>query len=613
MNNSLKHNPSDYELKSLFERKVKENKERELPLLNSYFLYEFKIRIKELIFKKLNIDLSLNEIQLASVPKGLGFDISIQLRELMKDMKTYIASQQKDIVHILQEETGLNFDQVQTKGPFINIKFKTHSLASKVLGSVIKLGSNYGTSNEFFGKNILVDYSSPNIGKSLHVGHIGTTFLGQIMTNIYKSFGYTTISINHLGDWGTPVGLVKVAEEEFGELPEFKSKREDFGDYYSSLYSEISSAQKGDPSLRERAKKFFLELEADKKEAKDFWKRLCAESIAELQKTYLSFGIFFDCFLGESFYENDLEESIKDVEKLSVANSDGAVLLVDFKDSKFDKVLITKSDGSTTYITRDIAALKKRREIFSLDKTVYVVGTEQNLHFRQLFKIGDLLGYMPFKDCVHIPIGLLTRNGKKISSRDGEALGFKELYSDVLTQCQKRTKESLEALDENALKEVTEKIAQAAMFYSIASITPGKNSEFDIEKITNTKGKSGPSVQYACVRANSILKKVGKSSISNLDGVDNKTLDKIAGFQGLLLKIADYPVVIENCIKLNTAHFLTVYLEEMVQEFTTFIHAVRIKDTEKPLQDIYLLLVEVSKITLENGLRLLNISVPEVM
>lgn len=608
--NQLKPLPEISEIQELVNKKKNELKEHRT--LDSYLVYNLRESIAKLVGCNSKIELKASDIQFADVPPNMPFDISIQFRSLMKDMKSYMSSQQKEIISILEEnKVKLGFSEISAKGPFINVNLNTANLCN-IITCINNEKESYGYSNSYFGKNIAVDFSSPNMGKSLHVGHIGTTLLGQVMSNIYACFNYNVFKINHIGDWGTPVGLVKVAEEEFANDEEVVALKGDIANYYATLYAKISAAQKENPELRERAKDFFLKLEKGESEAKSFFERVWKESVDELNKTYSEFNIEYDFFFGESFYEDYLEKAIEDVKKSKIATEDGEALLIEFEDEGLGRVLVIKSDGSTTYLTRDIAALRKRNDLLNLDKTVYVVGSEQTLHFRQLFKIGNDLGYMPSENCVHIPIGLLTKNGKKISSRTGGALGFKELYQEVLNKSKERTLESLgEVKDE--VEKTAKATSQAAMFYSIASITPGKNSEFDIDKITNTKGKSGPSIQYACVRANSILKKVGEPKLKLKDIDEEKLSQSLGKFRSLIITLANYPKVIESCISQNTAHLLTNYLDDLVSEFTSFIHEVRIKDAKEIQQSIYLALLKACSQVMENGLRLLNIKVPEQM
>lgn len=615
MNNECLLNPqNESEIINLRTQQEQRTQSCALPKSDSYFLNSFKSQIYQILRSNSDFSFELGDLALAQVPSHIPGDFAIQIKNLMRDMKQFMAVQQSQLINILQQhQVELGLTSVSAQGPFINVELNINPLADKVLSAVSGLGENYGKSDFAFGSNVLVDYSSPNMGKALHAGHIGTTFLGQVLSNIYSAVGSTVFRINHLGDWGTPVGLVKVAEEEFAGLPEIEVLRNKASDYYSALYSKISLAQKEDTSLRERAQIFFSSLEKGEPKAKEFWNRVRQESIAEFEKVYADIGINFNAYLGESFYEPYLKDALSDVVSSGLAKSDGQAVVVDYESEKLGTVLIAKSDGATTYMARDLAAVKKRSELFGLSKAVYVVGTEQNLHFRQLFKIAETLNYCKPAACVHVPIGLLTKNGKKISSRSGGALAFDELYQDVYQKCLETTKGSLVDVSVEEIEKVAKQIANAALYFAIVSTTPGKNSEFDLEKITNTKGKSGPSLQYTCVRANSILNKLGHATKS-IDQCNKDLMAQILmPFKSLILKMTGLNEVLENCSRGNTAHLLTNYLDELSAEFTEFIHAVRIKDAAQEEREIYLNLVNSLLTVLKAGLTILNIEVPERM
>jgi arginyl-tRNA synthetase len=573
---TYRHPKNIAELQKLPGERDQARRQLGFPPADTYFRNIFRNQIASLINEHClsaigNTALHGADIDLGPVPPKFQGDYAVKIPKLMQaNMGEYTKSFLPAFCQAL-EQHGKQIGIIghQATGPFLNISLQAEDFLKKSLQEIAEKEGSYGLLANYQGKRLCIDFSSPNMGKALHVGHVTTNFLGQAMSNLYEAVGYTVLRMNHLGDWGTPVGLLKVAVEEYSERPEIKALQASPAKYFSALYALINEDAKTRPELRDRARDAFSRLEASDPEMLKFW-----------------------LDVREAADECELAGVVERVKESGLAREDGKALVLDFEAEKLGTVLVVKSDGTTTYMTRDIAAIKRRKEVFDLTKSVYVVGNEQALHFRQLFHVADKLGLMPKSSCVHIAFGLLTRDGKKISSRAGGALSFEDLCADVREQCMKVAAESLPDAEITEQQKVAAQVARAALYFSQAQNTPGKNAEFKIEEITNTKGKSGPSLQYACVRAQSILRKLGNPSkpIAELDTKAFENLD--ASLLNLAKVFVELPAMVLACAEQNSAHYLANYLDDLKMSFTTFIHSVVIREAEGDLRDLYLHMVQ---------------------
>jgi|GEM_PF-316416 len=558
-----------------------------------------------------------NDVAIDDVPPNFAGDFAVRLPALMRaDMKLYASESVPKIIDLLngnREKIGIA--KIERKGPYVNITLDRDSFSRAVIEEVRSLSKQYGCSDTFAGKNLMIDFSSPNMGKSLHVGHVGTTLLGAALSNLYEMAGFTVFRVNHLGDWGTPVGFLKIGEEKFGENPEIQSLRSSPAKYYSALYAAATNAAKVDEQVRETAKSKFAALESGDPAMVQFWERVRAESILELETVYKSLGIEFDVYAGEGSYENHVQNIIDEVVKSGLARREDKAVIVDLEHEKLGSLLLNKSDGATTYMARDLAAIKNRTKLFGLDRLVYVVGSEQSLHFKQLFYMADKLGLLPAGGAKHVAIGLMTRNGKKISSREGGAMAFDEFVGGVYQECvTKSAPESAAAEDgqedSKKIEETARQVSQAAIYFSQLKNVPGKDAEFNIELVTNTKGKSGPSIQYAAVRCRSIMERVGPPQQS-LEDLPSSIWSEIDSSSFAVLKrISQFPSVIAHSASDNSAHYLTSYLDDLRSDFTSFIHSVVFRDETGAKLDAYKHILLAGVQVFENGLRAMNSEIP---
>lgn len=510
-----------------------------------YFLERLRAALATLISEIVGEEISSHEVTLAAVPPNHDGDFALQVPLLMRDMPRYRGEILPKINNRIFDLSDFKISYAALVGPFLNFSLSTSSLVATTLHEIEQLGPRYGCTNAQSGKRIIIEYSSPNMGKSLHVGHLGTTLVGQGMANIFEAAGATVFRISHLGDWGTPCGMLEVG---------------------CSMYEK-----------------------------------------------YESLDIDFDAFLGEAFYEPYLHHTIQMLREAGIAEQDGEAVVAKLEEGGLGTVLLQKSDGATTYFARDVVALFKRKELFDYDLALYVVGSEQTLHFRQLFAVAQRMGYLKGAECAHLPIGLITRNGSKISSRAGGALGAEELRDAIYTRALSQVTEALGYLEQDQQSLIAKQLTNGALFYNQLLASPGKSTDFNLSKILDMKGKSGAYLQYACVRGKGILRKVGYPQLL-LEEIDQQVFATIDPSALNMVKLALLlPDIVNQSCDARSPHPLAHYLHLVGQAINHFYQQVKIKDLESPMKDLYLHVLIQTVRALENGLGFLNIQVPDRM
>ncbi len=495
-----------------------------------------------------------------------------------------------------------NIKEIKVLGPYINFYIDWQKLSSKVLKAV---NSKYGTSKEGKGKKIIIDFSSPNIAKPMSVGHLRSTIIGNSLCRIHKHLGYKCIADNHLGDWGTQFGKLIAAYKLWGSEKEVKK---DSIPELLKLYVRFHNEAESNEELLEKGREEFKKLEQGDKENTKLWKSFKELSMKEFEKTYKKLGIKFDTQLGESFYNKMLREVIEDAFKANIVkrNPDGSIVIPLEKYNMTD-LLIQKSDGATLYSTRDLATLKYRKKKYKFYKNIYVVGSEQKLHFKQFIKAAELLGYESAEKSIHVDFGMISLPEGKMSTRKGRVIFLEDLID-------KATKLSERLIEEKSPKlakknKVAQDVAIAAIFYNDLSTDRIKNIVFEWNRMISFDGRSGPYIQYTHARANSILKKAkAKPTLKNVKNLSTETETE------LIKLISRYPSIIKKSAGHYKPHYLALYLFELANKFNEFYQTTPvIKADSKSLTDARLKLVDSVKIVLKSGLYLLGIEAPDKM
>lgn len=496
------------------------------------------------------------------------------------------------------------FEKVENKGGYVNFFLDKKALTKATLDEVIDKADGYGGSDIGKGKKVIVEYSSPNIAKPFHIGHIRSTVIGNSIYKIYDFLGYDTVRINHLGDYGTQFGKMIVAYRKWGKKEEVEKEPIKT---LLGLYVKFHEEAESHPELEDEARHVFKKLEDGEEEEVQLWKWFREESLKEFNRVYDMLGITFDSYAGESFYSDKMDR-ITDMmaEKGLLKKSDGAEI-VDLSEYGMSPALIRKKDGSTLYITRDIAAAVYRKEHYNFDKNIYVVAAQQNLHFQQWFKIIELMGFDWADQCVHINFGLVSLDDGTMSTRKGKVV----FLEDVLNRAVEKTAEIIK--EKNVAKDDLEKVAKqvgiGAVVFNELSNNRIKDYVFSWDKVLNFEGETGPYVQYTHARACSVLR---NAEVELTKDVDFSYISGESAYE-LTKLILRFPQIVQDAADKYEPSVVTRHIVDIAQKFNKFYHDEHILVENKEEQKAKLLLVETTRQTLLNGLGLLGMEAPEKM
>ncbi len=456
---------------------------------------------------------------------------------------------------------------------------------------------------------IIVEFSSPNIAKPMHVGHIRSTIIGAALANIYEALGAKVYRLNHLGDWGTQFGKLIAAYKKWGKREQVKQSPID---EMLRLYVKFHQEMKTDPDLEQEGQKEFLKLENGNRQNKALWNWFKKESLKEFDKLYSRLGVKFSHVLGESYYEPMLKGVVAELlrKKLAVKNEDGSVV-VHLQDASLPPCLVQKSDGGSLYVTRDLAAIRYRVKRFKPSRVLYVVGNEQSLHFEQVFAVAKLLGMSENTELKHVKYGLiLGEDGQKLATREGRIIPLHE----VLDQAHKLALKIVQSKNPGLPAKTKEQIAEAVGVGSVKYNDLSQNRHTDItfnwQKMLSLEGNSAPYLQYTYVRLKSVLKKAGvKNHKINSSTLEQTTVHDIA----VLRTIMRYPEYLRRAAEDSAPHLLAAYLYDLANQINTFYHAAPVLKAEIKLKNFRLSLVSAAADVLKTGLGILGISTVEQM
>ncbi|MEJ6951676.1 arginine--tRNA ligase [Natronospora cellulosivora (SeqCode)] len=502
------------------------------------------------------------------------------------------------------------FEEIKSMGPYLNFFIDKKLIAKTVAENVIEEGDNYGSSNLGEDKNVIVEFSSPNIAKQFHIGHIRTTVIGHALRNIYDFLGFNTIAINHLGDYGTQFGKQILAFKKWGDRSQVEK---DPIPELLKLYIKFHEVAEEKPELEDEARAWFKKLEDGDQEAKELWKWFKDVSMKEFNRVYNLLNIDFDSYAGESFYVDKMGKVVEMLEEKDLLKESEGAKIVDLEEYNMSPALIKKSDGSTLYFTRDIAAAIYRKNEYDFHKNIYVVASQQNLHFQQMFKVLELMDYDWAKDCIHIPFGMVSLEEGTMSTRKGRVV----YLEDVLNKAIDKTKEVIAVKNpdlENKDK-VSEEVGVGAVIYQELSHSRIKDYQFSWDTALSFEGETGPYVQYTHARANSVLEKAGFNEdidINKLEEIDYQVLTEDEPFSVLKL-IYNFPDIIIKAMEKNEPFLITRHITDLAQAFNKFYHEHPILVDDEGIKEARLLLVFIAKNVIKIGLNLLGISAPNKM
>jgi len=501
-------------------------------------------------------------------------------------------------------ETTNSFDKIEAVSGYVNFTIDKGYFAKLVMEEIFGMGDKYGSSNMGEGKNIIVEYSSTNIAKPFHMGHIRSTMIGESLYRIHKYLGYNTTAINHLGDYGTQFGKLIVAFKLWGNketiegnpIPELLK-----------IYVKFHEEAELKPELEDQAREWFKKLEDNDGEAYELWNWFREVSLKEFNRVYGMLGVKFDSYAGESFYSDKMPSVLEELrEKKIMKKSEGAEI-VDLEDYGMPPALITKRDGSTLYITRDLAAAIYRKNHYNFDKNVYVVGNQQKLHFRQWIKIIELMGYEWAKDCIHVDFGLVSLEEGSLSTRSGRVV----FLEDVLNGAVEKTMEIINEKNPNLENKetVAKDVGIGAVIFQELSSSRIKDYTFSLEKTLSFDGETGPYVQYTHARACSVLRKAGVEIDENVDYL--LLQEDVA--KDVVRLLSKFPEMIVLACEKYEPSIVARYVVDLAQSFNRFYHDTQILVDDKELLKARVALVAAVAQTIKNGLRLVCLNAPEKM
>ena len=494
------------------------------------------------------------------------------------------------------------FEKVVATGPYVNFFLDKSKISGQVIKSVIEAGADYGQQDEGHGQNITIDLSSPNIAKPFSVGHLRSTVIGDALSNIFRKMGYNTIKINHLGDWGKQFGLLMVAYKKWGSKEAVEANPID---ELLKLYVRINAEIENDPELDEEGRKWFKKLEDGDPEATELWQWFRDESLVEFNRIYKLLGVEFDSLNGEAFYNDKMDEGVQILEDKGLLKESKGASIVELDDVNLPPAMIKKSDGATLYITRDIATAMYRARTYNFVKNIYAVGQEQSNHFRQLKAVLKKMGFDWSDDMVHVDFGLVTKNRQKLSTRKGNIILLEPTLQEAISRAKAQIEEKNPELENK--EEVAHAVGVGAVkFYDLK--TDRRNGyDFDLEAMVSFEGETGPYVQYAYARIQSILRKANftPSTDATYSLSDPESWEIIKLLQ-------DFSRVVKRAAENYDPSLIAKYAINLAQAFNKYYAHTRILD-ESPERESRLALSYSTAVVLKEALRLLGVDAPEKM
>ncbi len=464
--------------------------------------------------------------------------------------------------------TGLDcVEHAEAVNGYLNITVSSKYLVDSVMGEIFEKNTRYGGSEQGKGKTVVLDYSSPNVAKPFHIGHLGTTVIGHSLKKLHEFVGYDCVGINYLGDWGTQFGKLIVAYKKWGDR---KQIEEGGIDKLVELYVRINNAISGseekgipaDPALGDEARAEFHKLELGDEENLALWKWFIEISLEEYQKTYKQLGIEFDSYKGESFYTDKMPAQVQKLRDMGLLKIDDGASIVDLADYNMPPCLILKRDGSTLYPTRDIAAAVYRKNEYNFDKAIYVTSAGQSLHFAQWFKVVEMMGYPWFGELVHVPYGTVSINGAKLATRTGNVVLLKDLFKAAIEEVSAIMNEKNPNLENK--EEIAEAVGVGAIVFYYLSNSRIKDINFVMEDALNFDGNTGPYAQYTYARTCSVLRRAGEQT------GEFKITEKDEA--ALLKVLAKFPERVQSAIADYEPSVITRYILDVAAAFNRFYH-----------------------------------------
>jgi len=569
-------------------------------------MIDFKNKIAEEISKTVNIEKEEIETYIETPIDNKNGDYAFPCFRLAKELKKAPPIIANEIKEKIELDTSI-IEDVQVVGGYLNFYINKETITKEVLKEISKT-EKYGKTNIENGKNIVVDYSSPNIAKPFHIGHLRSTVIGGALYNIYKYLGYNVTGVNHLGDYGTQFGKLIEGYKLWGN--EYDIDKDPINEL-TKIYVRINQACKEDENILNACRDNFKKLEDGDQYCVELWQRFKDLSLKEFQRVYDLLGSKFDSWNGESFYSDKMPEVIEKLEKSGKLVESQGAKIIDLEDEGINTpCIIEKSNGSTTYATRDLAAILYRARTYDFDKVLYLTSYEQALHFKQVFTVAKYLDLDEkyLKGLIHVPFGMVQLPTGKMSTREGNIIKLEELLNEAIERAEKIIEEKNPELEDK--KETAKKVGVGAVIFNDLSNSRVKDEIFEWDKILNFQGETGPYIQYTYVRTKSVLEKAGK--LPELKDIKLDVLNDIYS-QTIIKLIYNFQDILVQVTRKEEPSILSRYLIDLAKAFSSFYNENKIIVEDKDIQNARVYLTYAVNQVLKNGVELLGMQMPNKM
>ena len=568
------------------------------------------IDFKQILAKSIEKVVNIDEKELESyieIPKDANNgDYAFPCFRLAKELKKAPPMIANDIKEKIQIDETI-VEKVEVVGGYLNFYIHQEQMVKEVLKE-IDVQEEYGKSEIGKGKNIVIDYSAPNIAKPFHIGHLRSTVIGGALYNIYKYLGYHTIGVNHLGDYGTQFGKLIEGYKLWGK--EYNIEEDPINEL-TKIYIRINQVCKEDEKVLEQCRMNFKLLEDGDSYCTEIWEKFRNLSLKEFQKVYDLLGSNFDSWNGEAFYSDKMPEVIEILEKTGKLVESQGAKIIDLEDKGINTpCIIQKSNGSTTYATRDLAAILYRARTYDFDKALYVVSYEQTLHFKQVFEVAKLLGIDEkyTNGLKHVPFGMVSLPTGKMSTREGNIVKLEDLLNEAIARAKEIIEEKNPELENK--EEVAKKVGVGAVIFNDLSNSRIKDEVFDWNQILNFQGETGPYIQYTYVRTKSVLEKAGY--MPTIEEVKfDKLLDESS--KNIIKLIYNFENILVQVTEKEEPSILSRYLIDLAKAFSNFYNDNKILVEDKEIQNARVYLTYAVGKVLKTGAKLLGMEMPNKM
>jgi len=519
--------------------------------------------------------------------------------KVLRKNPTIIAKELKGAMQEVQGELGI--EKLEAVNGYLNIFMNRTKYIQYWIDKMKE--PEFGIVKNGSGKTICMDYSSPNIAKNFHVGHLRTTVIGNSLYRIYEKLGYKVVRINYLGDWGTQFGKLIVAYKKWSDEATVKEKGIE---ELLRIYVKFNTESEKNPELVDEARQWFVKMEQNNEEAIEIWKWFKEISLLEFTRVYELLGVSFDSYDGESFYRGKVPSLVEELKNKGLLKESQGANIIDLSD--MPPCLITKSDGGSIYHSRDIAAILYRKENYGFDKCLYVTGVEQSLHFKQVFKAIDVMGYDWADTLIHVPYGLVSLEGEKLSSRNGNIIYAEDILNEAIERAYHLIEDKNPDLPDK--EEAANKVGVGAIIFHDLFNQRIKNVDFSWEDVLSFDGTTGPYVQYTYARAKSIIKK--NKDVVEYERIDCNVLTEDMGY-ALIKALSGYEEAIEKAAERYEPSVIARYLVSVATSFNRFYHECPILQAEEKTKQARLILVDLAQRMILDACSLLGVSCPEEM